>query len=379
MAAGIRGCDRRGGRRPAPSAVNIRVEVRVSANGRSVAQLRGVSTSADCFDLTRLQQTDGRGCASFSVYDVSSGRLVLGPVTPAVGPGDPAINADGSLIAVVGGYDGDLVLYRVADGAQLGRVAGPARPGRAEQLVDTAAVTFGKDGLVYVGSMAGPIRVIDPGDLDVVRTINAPPFSSNPHVSVGSDGVVVAAGDKELVAAETSTGAIRWNVDIRGTHPQPCPFFASSVSAGRLYCGNYFGVIEERDRATGQRTGNTLDPNSAASVRWRSPTTATSSSRSALKHRPCRGGGSTAADPSPARSPKDTSPTTATTSSTDPPSSSPNAARLPTENDLKHFVLWNPATDKQVDPRDSVSAPGGSDETPSPAASPPTARLSGTT
>ena len=31
-------------------------------------------------------------------------------------------------------------------------------------------------------------------------------------------------------------------------------------AADRLYCGNHFGVIEDRDLATGQRTGVTLDP-----------------------------------------------------------------------------------------------------------------------
>jgi DNA-binding SARP family transcriptional activator/WD40 repeat protein len=242
-----------------PDDYSTGLEIRVSTDGRSVVQLRGASGD-ECFDLASLERTDANGCASFSVYEVASGRRILGPITPPVGPGGVATNADGSLVAVVGGYDGDLVLYRTADGSELGRVPGPARPESAQQRVDTAAVTFGPDGLIYVGSMAGPIRVVDPTDLGVMKTIDAAPFASNRHVSVGSDGVLVAAGDEALVAADVSTGAIRWTMDIRGTHPEPCPYFAASVAAGRLYCGNYFGVIEERDRATGQRTGVTLDP-----------------------------------------------------------------------------------------------------------------------
>jgi DNA-binding SARP family transcriptional activator/WD40 repeat protein len=244
---------------PPPEGDSTGLETRVSADGQFVVQLRRHSGDG-CFDLASLQETDGGGCAAFSVFEVSTGRLILGPITPPVGPGDVAVSDDGSHVAVVGGFNGDLVLYRTADGAQLASVTGPARPATATQVVDTAAVTFGPDGLVYVGSMAGPITIVDPADTGVVRTIDATPLSSNRHVSVGSDGIVVAAGDEALVAADVSTGAIRWTVDIRGTHPEPCPFFAASVAAGRLYCGNFFGVIEERDRATGQRTGVTLDP-----------------------------------------------------------------------------------------------------------------------
>jgi hypothetical protein len=70
--------------------------------------------------------------------------------------------------------------------------------------------------------------------------------------------VVVAVGDAAMLAAEVSTGAVRWSVDLRGRSLEPCPFFAASAVTDRLYCGDYFGVVEERVRSTGQRTGVTL-------------------------------------------------------------------------------------------------------------------------
>ncbi len=234
-------------------------QLQVSADGRYVVQLRGTEGDG-CSDPATLIENNVRGCAEFSVYEVASGHVVVGPVTLPFGPGGIAISDSGSRVAVVGGFKGDLAIYRTSDGELLGTVSGLPRPQTASQVVDTAAVAVGPDGLVYLGSMAGPIRVVDPADMKIIRTIHGPPFTSNRHVVVGSDGIVTAAGDEGLVAADASTGAIRWTADLRGTHPEPCPYFAASVPAGRLYCGTYFGVIEERDRLTGERTGVTLDP-----------------------------------------------------------------------------------------------------------------------
>ena len=39
---------------------------------------------------------------------------------------------------------------------------------------DTAAVVFGPDGTIYLGSLQGPIRVVDPATVQVVRTSRPP-------------------------------------------------------------------------------------------------------------------------------------------------------------------------------------------------------------
>lgn len=245
---------------PTPVGAGSGLEVRVSGNGRSVVQLLTTEQTRPCPDRAALRSTNRQGCASIRVYDVATGDLVLERLTPPVGPGDVAINQDGSLVAVAGGYDGDLALYDTRSGELLGAVAGPGRPAGAEQVVDTAAVGFDVDGRVYIGSLAGPIRVVDPMTLEVVKTLEAPPYSSHQHLVVGTDGIVVAGGQQSLVATDASTGVVRWSVDIRGTHPDPCPWFTVSEAVGAVFCGSHFGEIEQRDRTTGQRTGVTLDP-----------------------------------------------------------------------------------------------------------------------
>jgi WD40 repeat protein len=80
-------------------------------------------------------------------------------------------------------------------------------------------------------------------------------------MTVTAQGLLVAGGDHALVSVDTTTGTTRWSVDIRtGTHPEQCPWMAVAAEVDRLYCGNYFGLMEERDLTTGQRTGVRFDP-----------------------------------------------------------------------------------------------------------------------
>ncbi|MCY7363825.1 MAG: hypothetical protein LH469_00640 [Frankiaceae bacterium] len=234
-------------------------QVAVSADGRVAVVLRGLRDDG-CFDLDRLRVTNGDGCATLDGFDVRTGARMLGPLIPPVGPGAVALSDDGALVAVAGGYDGALAVYRTADGSRVAVVPGLPRPPDAQQRLDSAGVAFGPDGSVYLGSLAGPVRVIDPVSGSVARTIAAPLGSSNQHVHVGADGVVVTGGPEWLFAADAPTGQRRWVQDLRGRHPDPCPFFAVAAAAGTVYCGNHFGQIEQRARSTGQRTGTVLDP-----------------------------------------------------------------------------------------------------------------------
>ncbi len=234
--------------------------LRASRDGRFVAQLVETADHGDCHDPARLRATDNRGCAAFSVYEISSGRRVLGPVVPPFGSGDIAINADGSLVAVAGGFDGDVAVYRTAGGRRIGVLPGLARPQDADDWVrDTAAVGFGPGGRLYLGSLAGPVRELDAATLRVRRTFNAPSLSSQEHIAVGG-GLLVAGGSAALVAFDLRTGAKRWTADLRGIHTDPCPALTVVPSSQRLYCGNEFGVIEERYLDTGARTGVDRSP-----------------------------------------------------------------------------------------------------------------------
>ena len=235
--------------------------VRVSTDGRLVAHL--VPTEADhpCLDLDVLRATDNAGCAALLVYDVASGDRVLGPVAPPVGPGDVAISADGSLVAVAGGYDGKVVVYRTDDGETIGSLPGVPRPDGVLNRRDTAAVAFGADGRLYTGSLAGAIRVVDPTTMEIVDRYDGPPMAAHNNLRVTGEGLVVGSGDDNVVAIDAETGTVRWAADVRVPGDfNPCLFLGVAEPMGRFYCGNIGGVLDERDLATGARTGFRLDP-----------------------------------------------------------------------------------------------------------------------
>jgi WD40 repeat protein len=229
--------------------------LRVSDDGRYVAQLADVEAPEPANTL--------------SVYEVATGRLVLGPVTSPFFAGDVAINADGSLVAIAGGAKGDLAVYRLADGELVGVVPGLPRPDGVRLTRDTAAVDFGGDGHIYLGSMSGAIRVIDPSTLQVLTTYEGPKLSSHNQVLVADPELLIAAGDEAAVAIDTTTGAIRWTFRRERTS-NACSAIAVAPASQRLYCqnvvsgiegrGRRVGQFEERDLATGLRTGVELDP-----------------------------------------------------------------------------------------------------------------------
>ena len=235
--------------------------LRVSGDGRRVAQLIFAPASADvCGSYERLERDDGRGCTLLTVFDIATRRPVFGPVPTPIQGGDLAIDHSGRLVAVTGGFDGDLTTYDVDRGVRLGVLPGLPRPEEAFNVRDTGAVAFDRSGRLYLGSMAGPVREVDPRTLEVRRTHDAPPMSTHNFLTVTPDGLVVGTGDEFLVAFRRN-GSEEWRVDLRGgTDINPCPTAAVAPAMDRLYCGNFVGEIEERDLASGQLTGVRRDP-----------------------------------------------------------------------------------------------------------------------
>lgn len=245
--------------------------LKVSNDGAYVAQYSARETDLDCFSLESLERRDDEGCAVLQVFNLSTGAPVMNSVSPPIGLGELAINSDGSLIAITGGFDGDLAVYRTSDGRLIGRVDGIPRPTglRGLETIEAdyrfsvqrgAGVAFGTDGLLYLGSMAGPVRSIDPETLEVTKTFEAPVLSSNNFV-IATDDVLYVAGTQALAAFQLPDGAPLWTADLRqGRHPEPCPWFEVNPIEGELYCGTFFGVIEIRSLASGALTGELVDP-----------------------------------------------------------------------------------------------------------------------
>ena len=231
----------------------------VSDDGLYLAFYSAREGSGDCWSLDSLRDTDDEGCALLQVFELEGGRQII-EVVPPLGLGKVAISPDGSHVAVTGGFDGDLAIYRTSDNGLVAVVEGVSRPDETEDVFDVAAVAFGPDDRLFLGSMAGPIRVVVAATGEVEQTWDAPPFSASRHLEVTDEGLVVGAGKRGIVAFDNA-GTQLWTADLQdGRNPEPCPWFAVNGSRDTLYCGNFYGVIEERSLLTGAPTGVILDP-----------------------------------------------------------------------------------------------------------------------
>lgn len=238
--------------------------IAVSADGRYVAQYSTRETTGPCFSIESLQANDDAGCAALFVYELASGLRVAGPIVPPFGLGWVGINADGSLVAVSGGLNGDSAIYRTDGGALIGTVDGlpdgQGRVGASDPPFGAAGIAFGPEDRFYVGSSAGPVRMVDAETASVVATWDAPPWSSNVDLEVTDDGHVVAVGTEAMVSIDGATGAKDWVADLRdGRHPEPCPFFAVNSVRDEAYCGDFFGAVVARSLTTGSITGTRFD------------------------------------------------------------------------------------------------------------------------
>jgi WD40 repeat protein len=109
--------------------------------------------------------------------------------------------------------------------------------------------------------MAGQVRVVDARTMRVKQRLATPLLASHDNVVPTRDGRLVVVGDQAIVAFDLATGRRLWAADLRDRlFPEPCPFFALAEEVGRMYCGSYFGQLDERDLSTGERTGVRLDP-----------------------------------------------------------------------------------------------------------------------
>ena len=219
--------------------------VRVSRDGRVAAVL-----TAEC----------GGECASLRVIDLRSGAQVAGPLQVPLG--DLAVSPDGSLVAVSSSAEGSVQVRRSTDGVVVATVEGdgPVAAGRTPFRRPAAAVAFDDEGTLHTFSAAGRLRSVEPSWSGTTRLVQLPDPGAGLHLEAAGE-LLVVGGPRGLAAVDRRTGSRRWVVDLReGLHPDPCPWLTVAPAPGRLYCGNHYGVIEERDLASGSRTGGVLDP-----------------------------------------------------------------------------------------------------------------------
>ena len=219
------------------------LDLAVSRDARTVAVLRS----------TREEQ------AQTLVYDVGSGARVADPIELDLLPGRLAISPDGAKVAVAEAGSGAVAVLDVASGGRLG--GAPSLGGGTDPRDrDVGAIGFAPNGDLVVGSAHGPLRVLDGSTLAVQASIDVPPQSASQFVHIGVDGRAVAVGHEAMVGFDVAGGRLLWTTDLRGTNPVPCIAFTANESTERVYCGNAYGVVEERDRTDGESTGLRLDP-----------------------------------------------------------------------------------------------------------------------
>ncbi len=140
------------------------------------------------------------------VVDLSTGERLLGPIRLEVGAGALAVQADGARVAVAAALDGAVSVVDVTTGSVTpvsGQVTQPL------EYADSyaAALAFTPDGRLLAGRSTNAIEVIDPDDAVVLTRYQVPEGSAHVAMDVLPSGLVVASGDRGLVALNAGDGA----------------------------------------------------------------------------------------------------------------------------------------------------------------------------
>ncbi len=243
-----------------------------STDGRLVAEMFWYTATADS--------------TVFGVFDTKTHELVVGPINIPFRADDAVFSPDDTRVYVSGGSDGTVVDYSLADGRELGRLAGLQPPGDSFLTSTTAGLAFVTDGLLAVGSVAGTVRLVDPNTLAVEGEIEAPRGTTERLIAIDNGTVLIGAGlfgrVRLDVVSRSSTPV--WQVDtagliknltstvgVMGNSAPPfddCSALVVAEQSGRYYCGDERGHLEERDLATGGFIRQLNAPNWRSGLLW---------------------------------------------------------------------------------------------------------------
>ena len=196
------------------------------------------------------------GSSVLDVFDVATGRRLLAGFEPAVDPGAVAVAGDGRHVAVSGGSAGRTIVVDVGSARAL---EVPAVPGaRSDRVRATAALAFGPDGALFVGSPTGVLRVVDPATGAVLEELaGAPDGTADLFAAVTGGGrQVVTAGPRGVVLWDRGTGRPAW---ARLLEPGACERAAVTEVVPAVLCADASGHVLALDLATGWPTGERYD------------------------------------------------------------------------------------------------------------------------
>jgi WD40 repeat protein len=133
----------------------------------------------------------------------------------------------------------------------------------------TAAAGWAPDGHLYVGSSGSHLREFDPATFELVRDIAVPMSATGGLLKFSEDGTFVVTrgvvdGDDgsqtgSVARIDLTDGTTAWTIPPDEYGFGKCDSFAFSAPEGRLWCGDYFGVIRGRSLDTGQLDGSTIE------------------------------------------------------------------------------------------------------------------------
>ncbi|WP_187432690.1 BTAD domain-containing putative transcriptional regulator [Agromyces mariniharenae] len=210
--------------------------VEVSADGRVAAVIWSVRT--------QLAGPAPYGTSTQSevvAFDLEAGRRIFGPELIPVGAGALAVDADGSIIAIADSRHGAVTLLATADGSM--STVGGETTVDLDRETFAAAIVFDDRNRLLVGRLDDRVDVIDASSASITGSLIMPESSAHVAMAVAPSGLVVASGDRHLVAFDPDDGQVRWSTDIARPYLAPCNWLAVAEELQRAYCGSRFGLI----------------------------------------------------------------------------------------------------------------------------------------
>ncbi len=189
-----------------------------------------LATSADGRALAAaisVRDEDG-GHTTLRAWDLATGQLRLDDVAVPFESGSIALNADGTQVAIAGGFEGRTQVYDATSGALVRELDPVPRPDDARMLGSTVAVAYASDGSLIVTSQAGPVRWFDPLTGEEIGRTEGANQTSEWGVYVAGDGVsMITYGTRGVMRYALPSGEPLWAdpVDRR------CDFLSAPVEA----------------------------------------------------------------------------------------------------------------------------------------------------
>ncbi len=210
-----------------------------SADGKFVAQVFSYGEFSDRSIL--------------GVFDTTTHQPVIGPIDVPVFADSVVFSPDDSRIYLSGGRDGTVLSYSLSDPTVVARLEGLSAPADSRLQATTAGLAFVTGGLLAVGSVAGPVRLVDPISLRVVDQFDAPRGTTERFFAIDDGRALIGVGFVGQVRLDvvSRSGIPEWEAGTSDLVTDDCNAFTVAERFGRYYCGDTAGGLEERDLRTG--------------------------------------------------------------------------------------------------------------------------------